>query len=66
MKEEAAGWQLWRLSIDGGEPELLGLPEASYRADLSAHPDGKRIAFSGGPQGGAEIWVMENLLPREE
>ena len=62
---EAAGWQLWRLPIDGGEPELLGLPESNYTY-LSAHPDGKQIAFSGGPQLGAEIWVMENLLPREE
>ena len=64
-QEEAAGWRLWRLPIDGAEPELLGLPGSNY-THLSAHPDGKQIAFSGGPQLGAEIWVMENLLPREE
>lgn len=62
-KDEAVGWQLWRLSIDAGEPELLGLAESSYIAHPSAHPDGKRIVFSRGPLGGAEIWVMENLLP---
>jgi Tol biopolymer transport system component len=64
-KDEAAGWQLWRLSVDAGEPELLGLAESSYIAHLSAHPDGERIVFSRGPLGGAEIWVMENFLPAD-
>jgi len=62
-KDEAAGWQLWRLSVDGGDPELLGLAESHYVAHLSAHPDGQHIVFSRGPLGGAEIWVMENFLP---
>jgi Tol biopolymer transport system component len=63
-KDNAGGWpQLWRLSVDSGEPELLALTVPNYRGDLSAHPDGKRIAFSAGPRSGAEIWVMENFLP---
>jgi Tol biopolymer transport system component len=62
-KDKAAGWLLWQLSVDSGEPELLALTVPNYRGDLSAHPDGKRIAFSVGPRSGAEIWVMENFLP---
>ena len=64
-KTAEAGWQLWRRSIDGGEPELLGLLSDSSRmvvvlAHLSASPDGQRIVFSRGQPGGAEVWVMEN------
>ncbi len=62
-RQQSAGWQLWRLSVDGGEPELLGLKESLYVSHLSAHPDGKRVAFSRGSLGGAEIWVMENFMP---
>jgi hypothetical protein len=32
--------------------------------DLSIHPDGHRIAFTGpGPNPGAKVWAMENFLP---
>jgi hypothetical protein len=46
-----------------GDPEFLGLTESNYIAHLSAHPDGRRIALSRGPLGGAEVSVMENFLP---
>jgi Tol biopolymer transport system component len=62
-KDKAAGWQLWRFSVDGGEPELLGSVASDYRGDLSARPDGKQVTFSAGPRSGAEIWVMDNFLP---
>jgi len=55
--------ELWRLSIDGGEPELLGLlsePSGGVVSHLSPSPDGKRIAFSRAQLAGAEVWVMEN------
>jgi Tol biopolymer transport system component len=55
-----AGWQLWRVSVDGGDPELLGLSESSRIAHLSASPDGRRLLFSRREPGGAEVWVMEN------
>jgi Tol biopolymer transport system component len=58
-----AGWQLWRVSVDGGDPELLGLSESSRIAHLSASPDGRRLLFSRRGPGGAEVWVMENALP---
>ncbi len=56
-------WQMWRVPVDGGAPELLGLSESSRIAHLSASPDGRRVVFSRGQPGGAEVWVMENLLP---
>lgn len=65
QRDESAGWQLWRLPVNGGQPELLGLPAPNYRGDLSANPDGKRIVLSCGPRAGAEIWVMENFLPAD-
>jgi hypothetical protein len=49
--------------VDGGAPELLGLSESSRIACLSASPTGRRVAFSRGQPGGAEVWVMENLVP---
>jgi len=63
-KHEANGlWELWRIPVEGGEPQKLGLTMKLYRG-LSVHPDGRRIAFTGpGPRPGAEVWAMENFLP---
>ena len=42
--------ELWRIAVDGGEPERLGLSmEGSRLLGLSVHPDGQRIAFTAGP-----------------
>jgi Tol biopolymer transport system component len=68
-KAAEGGSGLWRLSIDGGEPELLGALSGSPGPDdshllvtqLTASPDGQRIAFSRARFGSAEVWVMENL-----
>ena len=62
MRTAERRWQLWRLSIDGREPELLGLlsDSSGMVAHLSASPDGQCIAFSRAQPGGAEVWVMEN------
>ena len=62
MSEDAPKWSLWRVSADGGAPEKLEL-EMSYIGEISAHPDGKQIAFGGmAERRPAEVWVMENLL----
>lgn len=58
----ASGSELWRIPAEGGQPERLGLKTLSANATLSVHPDGRRIAFTGGEQM-HEIWVMENFLP---
>ncbi len=56
--------ELWRIPVGGGEPRKLNL--VVKVSNLSLHPDGRRIAFTGpDPQGGQEVWVMENFLPVE-
>jgi Tol biopolymer transport system component len=52
---------LWRVAVEGGEPEPIGL-EMDAMQDLRLHPDGRRLAFAGGT-GSVEVWVMENFLP---
>ena len=54
--------ELWRISVEGGEPENLGLAMRKIE-HLSIHPDGRRIAFTGPGLGrGPEVWVMEDIL----
>ena len=59
--------ELMRVPAEGGEPEKLGVSmyNISY---LSIHPDGRKIAFSamGQTKKPAEIWVMENFLPKDK
>jgi Tol biopolymer transport system component len=52
---------LWRVAVDGGEPEPVGLDTDSMQ-DLRLHPDGRRLAFAAGVRS-IEVWVMENFLP---
>jgi len=60
-KDEA--FELWRISVEGGEPQKLGLTMNGF-SNLSFHPDGRRIAFTGPDTGhGGEIWAIENFLP---
>ncbi|MCK4645370.1 MAG: PD40 domain-containing protein [Candidatus Aminicenantes bacterium] len=54
--------ELWMIPTEGGEPRKLGLAMDKI-LNLSIHPDGQRIAFIS-HKGGAEIWVMENFLPK--
>jgi hypothetical protein len=58
---------LWRISIEGGEPQKMGLAMARFW-DISAHPDGQQLAFSsyGPTQPMPELWVMENFLPKND
>jgi Tol biopolymer transport system component len=57
-------WELWRISVDGGEPEKTGIAMIQLR-HFSVHPDGRRIAFCsrGVETKSPEVWVMENFLP---
>jgi Tol biopolymer transport system component len=57
-------FSLWRVSAEGGEPEELGVGMANFE-NLSAHPDGVRLAFSSlGPRMKLpSVWVLENFLP---
>ena len=55
--------ELWRISAQGGETQRLVELEMEQLRGLRFHPDGRRIAFSGGKFSG-EVWVMENFLPK--
>ncbi|MFC1719372.1 hypothetical protein ACFL6S_37325, partial [Candidatus Poribacteria bacterium] len=56
--------ELWRISVEGGKPQKLDLAIGKIE-HLSIHPDGHRIAFTGpGQTPGAEVWLMENILPK--
>jgi hypothetical protein len=37
-----------------------------FITNLSIHPDGRHIAFSVTEESNAEIWEMQNFLPKEE
>ena len=52
--------ELWRVPAEGGEPQKL--LEMNGLSDISVHPDGRRIAFTGGSTQ-MEVWAMENFLP---
>ena len=51
--------ELWRVPVEGGEPQRL--LETDGLSDISVHPDGRRIAFTGGWIQ-MEVWAMENFL----
>jgi len=56
-------FEFWRISVEGGEPQKLGL--SMDRVDLlRIHPDGQYIAFRAG-QRIKEIYAMDNFLPAE-
>ena len=53
--------ELWKVSVEGGEPQKLWKMAGSLKC-LSVHPDGQRLAFTS-QSWHSEIWVMENFLP---
>jgi Tol biopolymer transport system component len=59
-------WDLWRVPVEGGKPEKMGLQKRWGIGRLTVRPDGRGIAFAnrGGASTDSEIWVMENFLPR--
>ena len=56
---------LWRISVEGGEPPKLDI-EMNELRDITVHPDGKHISFTAGNPAHAEVWVLENFLPKPE
>jgi Tol biopolymer transport system component len=57
-------WSWWRIPMEGGEPQKLGL-ESDSSIYVSVHPDGRHIVFSSPGSTGENSgnWVMENFLP---
>ena len=61
--------ELWRVPVEGGEPQKLMEIESLLQFDidttpLSLHPDGQRIAFHKGEARQINLWEMENLLSK--
>jgi len=59
--------QLWRIPVDGGEPQRLDLGIGDTRVhEISIHPNGRQAAFAAGGEQKSEIWALENFLPPAE
>jgi Tol biopolymer transport system component len=56
--------ETWRIVVDGGEPQKLGLSMERMHW-LSVHPGGQKIVFSS-IQRIKDVWMMENFLPSED
>lgn len=54
QKDESKG-ELYRVPTEGGAPEKFGLEISGFIMNLSAHPDGRQIAFSSSEQDVEEI-----------
>ena len=60
---EEQGFELWRISVEGGQPHGLGLAmEERALYGLSVHPRGRLIAFTAGQPARYEVRVLEQLL----
>ena len=66
-KDGPPNWELWRIPVEGGDAENLGLMMKKLPT-ISIHPDGQQIVMSSYTFGAApspEVWVMENFLPKK-
>lgn len=52
---------LWRLSLDAGVAEPLGLAMEGL-SDVRLHPDGQRVMFAAGLEGDYQLWAMQDFL----
>jgi len=52
--------EIWRVSVQGGEPTRTGISFQRFDG-FSVHPNGRQLAFSGSELED-ELWVMENFL----
>jgi Tol biopolymer transport system component len=57
-------FELWRIPVNGGQPEKVGIEMPGYIDYMSAHPDGERLAFENMAPSPAEVWVLQNFLPK--
>ena len=63
VKGKGRQWQLWRIAVEGGEPQYLGLDfGGQLTGELRIHPDG-RLVMVDDVKVNLEMWVMENFLP---
>jgi Tol biopolymer transport system component len=60
------GNELWRVPVEGGKPEKMGLQKKWAIFSITARPDGRQIAFASKQTADTdtEVWVMDNFLPK--
>ena len=65
QKSPGVMWDLYRVSVDGGEAQKIDLSMGQFR-HFSVHPDGRHIAFSslGANPEQSQVWVMDNFLSK--
>ncbi|MEK7408095.1 MAG: tetratricopeptide repeat protein [Acidobacteriota bacterium] len=68
IREDKKHHELWRIPVEGGEPQKVSLP-GNYIAwprwaGLRVHPDGLRFALTSVTMK-QDVWAMENFLPAE-
>jgi Tol biopolymer transport system component len=61
-KDVLERYELWRVSVEGGEPQRIGTVSARRLVGIRLHPDGRRVAIMD-LKIHHEVWVMENFLP---
>jgi hypothetical protein len=61
-KDVLERYELWRVSVEGGEPLRIGTVSARRLVGIRLHPDGRRVAIMD-LKIHHEVWVMENFLP---
>ncbi len=63
--DEARGIILYRVPIEGGEIQEIGLQQRPGGRP-TIHPDGRRIAFGHNlnNDSDADVWIMQNFLPK--
>ena len=64
FRRDAARSQLWRISASGGTPEYAGLSSSDGIGPFDVSRDGKHLVYGVGHSPSAEIWALENILPR--
>ena len=63
MMHEHSIHSIWRVPLDGGEAERVGVSMNAIIIGPQMHPDGQTIFFSAGG-GTDQIWALENFLPK--
>jgi len=62
-KADEALSEIWRIPVDGSDPQNTGITWAGGIARISANPDGRRLAVST-TSGANEIWALLNIPPQ--
>ena len=62
-RQEHSIQSIWRVPLDGGEPERVCVSMNPFISGPQMHPDGRSIFFTAGG-GTDQVWALENFLPK--